>query len=390
MSEMSILIVEDNNIVAKDIQSRLENLGYSVSGTARTGEEAVEKASALNPALILMDIKLKGDMDGVEAAGLIQDRLSVPIVYLTAYADETTLSRAKITAPFGYIVKPFDENALHTNIEIALFKHSMEKKLKESEQWLATTLTSIGDATIATDAEGFIKFMNPAAEELTHWNEAEVLERNWRDVVEIIDEDDRKFTEPQITQAIRDKAVMSVTEGVLLIDKAGAETPIELTAAPIVDEGDRLLGMVLVFRDTSERKFGEEAQQQKLHLLQAVLEGVSDWIFLKNLEGRYLFINSAGAEILGRPEAEIIGRGDADLFEPETANLMREAHQRVLSTGEKQIFECTLSFDRTERTYLVSEEVCRSSAGETVGVIGIARELTGIQGDRHPFTKGES
>ena len=118
-----------------------------------------------------MDIVLKGDMDGVEAAEQIRARFNIPIIYLTAYSDDKTLERAKITEPFGYIIKPFEEREFNSTIEIALYKHKMESKLRESEEWLATTLRSIGDAVISTDREGFVTFINPAAEVLTGWKD---------------------------------------------------------------------------------------------------------------------------------------------------------------------------------------------------------------------------
>ncbi len=126
MANARILVVEDEAIVAKDVQSRLEGLGYAVIGIAASGEQAVSKAMETQPDLVLMDIRLKGQMDGVEAAGQIRDRFNIPVVYVTAYADDDTLRRAKITQPFGYILKPFETRELHTTIEMALYKHQLE------------------------------------------------------------------------------------------------------------------------------------------------------------------------------------------------------------------------------------------------------------------------
>ncbi|MBT9439463.1 MAG: response regulator, partial [Desulfobacterales bacterium] len=175
MSNSRILIVEDEGIIAKDIQSTLNRLGYSVIGIASSGEEAIKKAMEIHPDIVLMDIVLEGAMDGVEAAEYIHDHFDIPVVYLTAYSDDTTLQRAKITEPFGYILKPFHEKELYTTIEMALYKHTMQRKLKESEQWLATTLKSIGDAVIATDTGKLITFMNPVAEALTGWKQEEAI-----------------------------------------------------------------------------------------------------------------------------------------------------------------------------------------------------------------------
>src|SRR6266545_3318443 len=120
-----ILVVEDEKIVAKDIQRTLSGLGYSVVGIASSGEEAVRKSAELRPGLILMDIRLGGAMNGIQAAGLIREQLNAPIVYVTAFSDSETLARAMSAEPFGYIVKPFKETDLRSTIELALYKHSM-------------------------------------------------------------------------------------------------------------------------------------------------------------------------------------------------------------------------------------------------------------------------
>lgn len=133
MKNTKILIVEDEGIVAQDIQKRLKQIGYDVPYISHSGEKAIEKAAEIFPDLILMDIRLKGEMDGIEAARRIYNNFNIPIIYLTANIDENTIERAKETKPFGYIIKPFKERELYTTIEITLAKHQMEKKLKESE-----------------------------------------------------------------------------------------------------------------------------------------------------------------------------------------------------------------------------------------------------------------
>lgn len=129
--EGRILIVEDEHIVAMGIKKMVKSLGYTVTSVASSGEDAISKAESTFPDVVLMDIMLKGNMDGVEAAGEIRERFDVPVVYLTAYSDNKILERAKKTEPFGYIVKPFDEKDLHSSIEIALHRHRKEKEKTE-------------------------------------------------------------------------------------------------------------------------------------------------------------------------------------------------------------------------------------------------------------------
>jgi DNA-binding LytR/AlgR family response regulator len=136
MSKINVLIVEDESIVAKDIQNSLKKLGYNVAGICSTGEDAIKLTEELKPDLVLMDIMLKGAMNGIEAAAQIRETNNIPVIFLTAYADENTLSKAKVSEPFGYIIKPFKEIDLHTSIEMALYKHDKESSLKKERDFL--------------------------------------------------------------------------------------------------------------------------------------------------------------------------------------------------------------------------------------------------------------
>lgn len=129
MSKVNVLVVEDEFIVSKDIQQSLKKIGYNIVGAASTGEKAIELADSENPDIVLMDIMLKGEMNGVEAADTIKKNNGIPIIFLTAYVDESTLAKAKITEPYGYIIKPFKEIDLHTTIEMALYKSKKEKEV---------------------------------------------------------------------------------------------------------------------------------------------------------------------------------------------------------------------------------------------------------------------
>lgn len=136
MSKTNVLVVEDESIVSKDIQHSLKKLGYNVVGAAATGEKAVELANEAKPDIVLMDIMLKGDMNGIEAADQIRSTMNIPVIYLTAYADEGTLARAKVTEPCGYIIKPFKEIDIHTSIEMAIYKHQRESAVRKERDML--------------------------------------------------------------------------------------------------------------------------------------------------------------------------------------------------------------------------------------------------------------
>ncbi len=157
---VKILVVEDESIVAEDIRMTLEKLGYSVPSVVTSGDMAVKKAKEDVPDLVLMDIMLQGSMDGIEAAGRIRSGFNIPVVYLTAYGDEKILERAKITEPFGYIIKPFKERELLINIEIALYKHRMERKLRGSKEFYESVLEGIVNGVWVTDNKDVIVYAN--------------------------------------------------------------------------------------------------------------------------------------------------------------------------------------------------------------------------------------
>src|SRR5574341_2598608 len=254
MVKKRIMIVEDESIIADDLKENLQNLGYAVTSIASSGEEAIKKAEENKPDLVLMDIMLEGEMDGIEAAGQIRFRFNIPIVYLTAYSDEKLLERAKITEPFGYIIKPFNERELHTNIEIALYKHEVEKKLKESEYWLSATLKGLGEAVITTDKNGIIKIMNPFAEALTGWKLEDAAGKPIEEIFKVISEGTNKKVENPIVKVIRESVFYGLEENAVLISRDGMKRPVDVIGSLIKDERDSIIGAVLNFNDISERK----------------------------------------------------------------------------------------------------------------------------------------
>jgi len=277
MSKVNILVVEDEGIVAKDIQNSVERLGYAVPAIALSGEDAINKAMKIRPDLVLMDIMLRGKIDGIEAVNKIREHLDIPVVYLTAYADKHTLERAKITEPFSYILKPFDERELYTAIEIAIYRHKVEKELKETKNWLATVLKSIGDAVIATDKNGLVTFMNPVAENLTGWGEGDALGKNLTEIFNIISEKTRKPVKNPVDRVLREGTVVGLANHTVLIARDGTEIPIDDCAAPVRDDRGKVTGVVLVFRDITIRKRMEEEllKSQKLESVGILAGGIA-------------------------------------------------------------------------------------------------------------------
>lgn len=246
-----ILVVEDESVAAWYLQEALENLGHQVVANAMSGEEALEEVDQTQPDLVLMDIRIQGDIDGIGVAQQIRSRFDIPVVYLTAHADDSTLKRAIATNPFGYLVKPFQEREVHTTIEIALRRHQLEKRSEDTKQWFVNTFDSIDNATIATDRNGNITFMNPAAEALTGWSQQEVIGKAATTVVKIIDVATLNEIENLFLQVMQEGAPLNLLQDCLLRTKDGIEIPITNTASPIKNNNGEIIGSVLVFQDVT-------------------------------------------------------------------------------------------------------------------------------------------
>lgn len=263
-----ILIVEDERIVAMDLAETLRELGYAVVGMAARGEDAIQRAAELSPALILMDVRLAGKLDGVQAADAIRSKQDIPVIYLTAHSDNETLKRAASTSASGYLVKPFKSPELRCAIEIALHKHATDARLRENEQWLSTTLRSIAEAVIATDASGNVRLFNPVAEALTEWPHTEATAHPVEDVLAIVDERTGVLCDNPVRTVLKSGLTSTVVDGTALLSRSGRVISIEECAAPIVDSFGKLLGGVVVLRDITERR----RQHQRIQQLNRDLE----------------------------------------------------------------------------------------------------------------------
>lgn len=252
-----IFVVEDEAIVCEDIAQTLQQLGYEVAGSAQSGMEALLAVEKLIPDLVLMDIKLAGRLDGIQTTAAIRKRWSIPVIYLTSHSDEATLGRAKETGPHGYLLKPFNERDLRTAIEVALRKSELEKKLEQRERWFSTTLASVGDAVIATDADERITFMNPVAEAATGWSLEDAQLRPLREVFKVVTAGAGAPREPA-PRAGRSEFRAELPHGSQLLDRGGASREVDDSVAPIVDAQGNVLGSVVVFRDITEKRRLEE------------------------------------------------------------------------------------------------------------------------------------
>ncbi|QKQ76721.1 diguanylate cyclase [Nostoc sp. TCL240-02] len=257
MFARKILVVEDEKIIASNIRKSLQKLGYSVSETTKSGEEAIKKVAETHPHLVLIDICLAGEIDGVNVADIIQNHFHVPVVYLTEYSEYKALYENQLSEPFSYIVKPFIESDLHFAIEMALYKHQSKKILYEEKQRLAAIINSMSSAVIVTYANGCIQMMNPTAEKITGWKESEAFGKDLVEVVNLVDKDVGEKIENLAADVIKTGEILDLPENCILITKDGKEIAIGDNVAPIRDRNGNITGAVLVFQDITKRKHTE-------------------------------------------------------------------------------------------------------------------------------------
>jgi len=298
MSSPRILIVEDETIVARDIGEQLGLLGYEPVGFCIRGEEVLAKAELVHPDLVLMDINLAGEMDGIEAARLIRDHLGLPVVFLTAFAERDTFDRAIGADPFGYVLKPFTERELRTVIDIALFKHESVRKEREAREFLETIIQTAQDSYLLTDAQGRILSVNAACEVLTGYTERELMQMTVTD----LDADRGPAELSERLALIARKSPLNLDQR--LRRKDGGIRDLELSAQSIAGHDGRL---VFFARDVSERKVAEEMLKRSEERYRLLFDHnpLPMWLFDQETLG-FIAVNKAAIENYGYTREEFL------------------------------------------------------------------------------------
>ena len=261
LTKARVLVVEDEIVVSEDLQQRLVELGFEVVGAADTAADAIRIATSERPDVALMDIMLHGRPEGIDAAEHLRKELDIPVIYLTAHSDAATLQKAKRTDPAGYIVKPFDQEQLRVAIEMAPARHEMERKARRVALWMGATLTSIGDAVIATDPHGRILLLNPAAEQLTGWTQDEAAGKPCGEVLRLMHQSTGQPLEDPALRALHQGVVVRLDADTLLISRSGDERFVDDSASPIVDPTGKTLGAVVVIVDATDRIAAQDRVQ---------------------------------------------------------------------------------------------------------------------------------
>lgn len=277
VEKIKILIVEDESIVAADLKHTLIKLNYQVAAVLRTGEEALQKISEEIPDLVLMDIMLSGKLTGIDTVQKMKENYDIPVIYLTAYADETTIQNAKLTEPYGYLLKPFDERTLHFSIEMALYKHKTDHKLKESEERYRN-LVENSPIAIGIHSDGKIVFVNSAGVKLFGAISSENL--IGKPIMDLVMPSFRDMVRERIKHvAVNISKLEPMEEKLMRLD--GTELDVEVTTLGTQFEGKPAVQMII--RDISEVK-----KRERIHLATSrILQSVN---FSDSLEQQYNYL----------------------------------------------------------------------------------------------------
>jgi two-component system, response regulator PdtaR len=245
-----ILIVEDDEIICNLITTMLERHGYSVVGRISSGEESIVRSAELEPDLVLMDISLAGQMDGVAAARYIFQLFQYPIVFLTALADDTLIERAKQSQPLGYILKPFTDRDLSSNVEMALYNHAIRKKYLDAYPiGDPKKVMAILDAILVMDTKGRIIFYNPYAVRFLDLPESQILMHHWRDLMMIVNDQTGEEIADPVPEVVKQMLVVNHEFNIAVVTKTGRSRKAGVTIRPVKDDRHELIGVFMHIRE---------------------------------------------------------------------------------------------------------------------------------------------
>jgi len=381
MDGVKILLVEDESIEALDIKRTLESFGYNIPYVASTGEEAVEKAREIIPDLILMDIILKGDTNGIEAVKQIKN-LNIPVVYLTAHSEEITFQKALKTGPYGYVLKPFNRNELKYSIEMALFKHRMEQELKESNDKFKLLTETIDDIIYVIDLKNQkISYISSAVEKITGWNKESFYEDSdlW---MEMILPEDRPRIRSYVSKIIGEKKGESEFNtkklNYRIQTKDGKVKWLSESFKIIFDENEEALQVIGHAADVTQEKESEKRYKESEKKYRTLFEFNPDYTILVALNGNILDVNDAAADFMGLTKDDLIGKkfGDIELFPEEDVRLHMGKFSQALKGQEVEPYQYPIIDKNGVRRWAEAKVVPLKLNDDINSILVIATDIT--------------
>jgi PAS domain S-box-containing protein len=363
----TILVVEDEAIVALDLKMQLQEYGHTVTGVAASGAEALELAARTPPDLVLMDVRLQGAMDGIAAATLLRERQQLPVVFLTSHSDDDTVRRAARVGAYGYLTKPFQPRELRAGIEVALTKARMERQLRDADRWFAQTLQCVTDGVLVTEADSRLRFMNPAAERLTGWTSELAAGRPVDEVVRFLGRPGEPVPDAaaDVQQVLLEGRPTAVRHGALLLDADGRSQAVDVGTGPVDRDDGRRLGAVVVLRDAAERMAQEVQLRASEARFRASFDHAPLGMALVSRAGELIQVNEAFSRLLGAPAAVLRGLDQA-LLSPleDRAHEAERLHALEVAASGVVQFEKTYQRPADGRRVPVLVSVSLLSAGD--------------------------
>ncbi len=369
MTEQRILIVEDERLVASSLKRCLTDWGYQVPSVVASGEEAIEAAEHTNPDAVLMDILLEGDMDGIEAASRIREAYDIPVIFLTAYAEDTFLARAKVTEPHGYLIKPCSENELRSTVEMALYKARMERRLRESEERFRILYEDAPLGYQSLDAEGRIREVN-----------REWLRMLGYDRSEAVGADFAEFMAPHEQDAFRERFARFLSEGEAhgieweLVRKDGSHITAAFDGTVSRRSDGTVRSVQCILHDVTEKKRIQNAIIRAKREWEQTFDSVSDLIALVDADYRIVRLNKAMAARMGLTPQEAVGRRCYEAVHNLDAPPAFCPHATLIETGRTQSVE--IEDEWLPGTFLISLFPLIDESGNVRGSVHAARDIT--------------
>lgn len=380
MNKIKILIVEDEQLMALDLKEKLEEMGFIVTGVTDTAEQTMASIEQERPDLIIMDIVIEGNVDGIETVNRLRNRFNIPVIYLTAFTDEETMHRAKLTEPFAYLVKPYNEWELKFIIEIATYKHSLEKDLNESERSYRTLAGNLPAVVYRTHVKGPIRveFFNDMLRELTGYSPRELTFKKVSAMEPLIAGEDKKRASKAVEQAIEKVKPFQVDYRIK--HKDGSVKHFHERGNPVISEDNEVLFVDGVIFDMTERKLTESALLKERDRAQRYLDVAGVMMVVINREHRVELINRKGCEILGYREEEIVGKNWFEFFIPKKGTGEVEKVFSLLMNGEIDPVEYyenpVLTKSGEERLIAWHNTLLKDEKGVTTGTLSSGLDIS--------------
>ncbi|NYB51883.1 MAG: PAS domain-containing protein [Methanobacteriaceae archaeon] len=368
---LKILVVEDEALTALELQKKLVSWGYEVIDVVSSGEKAIEKSLELQPDLVLMDILLKGDMTGIDAAREIKSKMEIPIIYLTAYSDDETFEGAKITQPYAYLIKPFQDNELRFAIEMAFYGHERQLELKKSESHYRFLAESTPDMIFIINPDLSVNYVNESSLKYLKKPKDEIIGRSLK---EIFPASVFKSQKKTLNDIFRNGKSLCSEDLIIFPDD---ELWLNTCFKPLKDDNGSVYAIMGISRNVSKFKKIQEELQGKDDFNFDIIESISQPVFYKDKLGLYRACNRAFEELLGLSKEDIIGKTVYDIAPRRMADKYLEMDQKLFETPGAQYYESEVQHvDGSVRDIIFNKITLNDSEGNLKGILGLMVDIT--------------